>query len=97
MTADIEPLWVAPKLLCILMDPRDGATHLLCHRAKIASGLLDRNEIDRDVMRTCVDEHLGWIAVILRCPAEPRATVDENENRCVLSLGAIDVECLNCR
>ena len=76
------------------MDPCDGAAYLLRHYAKIAAGLLDRDEINRNVMRTCVDEHLSRIAVILRCAAEPRAAVDENENRRVLLLSAIDVESL---
>jgi hypothetical protein len=60
-----------------LVDPDDGAAYLLRHYAKIAAGLFDRHEIDRDVMRTGVDKHLSRISVIFG-----RAAVDENENRC---------------
>src|ERR1700730_13241788 len=95
MTTHIEPRRVAAELRCILVDPGDGAAYLLRHYAKIAACLLDRDEIDRNVMRTCVDEHLSRIAVILRCAAQPRAAVDKNENRRVLPFRAIDIEPLS--
>src|SRR5580704_5787281 len=82
----------AAELRCIVVDSGDRATYLLRHYAKIAAGLLDRDEINRDVMRPGIDKHLSGKAVILRCAAEPRATVDENENRRVAPLRAIDVE-----
>jgi hypothetical protein len=75
MAADVKLRQIAAELRRIVVDPGDGAADLLRHDAKIAIGLLDRDEIDRDVMRARIDEHLGRIAVIFRRTAEPCAAI----------------------
>ena len=41
------------------------------------------------------EEHLGRTREILRTPAAPGATMDEDENRCRGACGAVDVEPLD--
>src|SRR5579885_622933 len=92
MTADVEALAIAAELLRILIDPGDGAPHLLGHDAEIAAGLLHRHEVERDVMRAGVHEHFGRKSVSRRRTAQPRPAMNEDIDWRIRGFGAEDVE-----
>ena len=48
--------------------------------------------VRRDVMRACLYEHLGGISRVGGRPDEPAAAVDENENRRLSAIGAINIQ-----
>jgi hypothetical protein len=50
---------IAPKVGCALIDPSDAAAYLRRHHAEVPARLLYRNEVQGDVMRAGIDEHLG--------------------------------------
>ena len=43
-----------PKLAGVLVDPGDGAAHLLGHRHQVAAGLIDIDEVEHDEVRAGV-------------------------------------------
>jgi hypothetical protein len=75
----------------------DGALDLVGHHTQIAASLANCDEIQRDEMRTGIDENLRGIAGILCIAAKPGAAMDEHEDRRVRPAGAVEVELLNRR
>src|SRR6266446_3451530 len=81
MPADIEPVRVTAETCGILVSPDDPATYLLRHHAQVAVCGLNRNDVERNEVRTGIDEHFGSVCVVLGLSAEPCAAMDEHKNR----------------
>ena len=78
MTAsDIEPIGIAAEARRVLVDPRDGAPHLLGHDHQIAIDVGYIIEIERNEMRTRIDKSLGHVGRALCIAAAPSTTVDK--------------------
>ena len=92
MAADIDALGIAAKAFGILVDPGDGAADLRRQHAEVAANGLHPDEVERDVMRPGIDEHLRRKPGILRRAPAPRAAVHVNEDRRARLAGAIEVE-----
>src|SRR6185437_16999796 len=81
MAADKEPIRIAAEALGILVDPGDGALHLLGHHADIAIGAARLDEIEHDEGGAGIVEQLGGVAIFLGLAVEPGAAMDEDEDR----------------
>src|SRR6266511_6241408 len=97
MTADVEPLGVAAEALGIAVDPSDGAAHLLGHDHQIAAGFQHVVEVEYDVMRARIDEHLGRICVVQSEARAPGAAMNEDAHGSVRDSGGEYVERLDRR
>src|SRR6266550_8182542 len=97
MTADVEPLGVAAEALGIAVDPSDGAAHLLGHDHQIAAGFQHIVEVEYDVMRARIYEHLGRIFVVQSEARAPGAAMNENAHGSVRDSGGEHVERLDRR
>jgi len=64
MTAYVDSVGISAETRGVLVDPGDTAAYLRRHHAEMSTGLLDRNEVQGDVMRPGLDEHLRRVAVI---------------------------------
>ena len=92
MAADIDALGIAAEAFGILVDPGDGAADLRHQHAEVAAGGLHPDEVERDVMRPGIDEHLRRKTGILRRAPAPCAAMHVNEDRRARLAGAIDIE-----
>ena len=92
MAADIDALGIAAEAFGILVDPGDGAADLRHQHAEVAASGLHPDEVERDVMRPGIDEHLRRKTGILRRAPAPRAAMHVNEDRRARLAGAIDIE-----
>src|SRR5215813_4605024 len=81
----------------IFVDPCDCATNLIGHRHEVAVSLFNRYEVNRDEDRAGCDEHLGRIGGVLRRPAAPRATVNEDLDRRIAACSLVYVDLLDLR
>ena len=79
----------------ILVDPGDGAAHLVGHRHEIAAGLGDVDEIERHEMRPCMHEQLSLERIVLRQAAAPGPAVDEDMDRSIRAPGRIKIGSLD--
>jgi hypothetical protein len=84
-------------LFRIPIDPGDSPAHLIGHWEEAAADLLHGIEVEDDVVRAGVDEHLGRIGVFLRRAAPPGAAVDVDVDGRVRLLRRVDVEALDRR
>jgi hypothetical protein len=92
MAANIEPVRIAAEFRRVFIDPRNPSAHLIRHHTKIAVRCLDGDEVKRHVVCAGIHEQLGWKGIIFRLAAEPSAAMNEDEDRSIRPLGAIDVE-----
>jgi hypothetical protein len=79
LATDIEPIGVAVEMSGILIHPSDGAADLVGKNHQVAADILYPGKVGNDIMRPGGQEHLGWSREILRAPAAPGATMDEDE------------------
>src|ERR1700730_15783763 len=95
MTAYVDSAGVASEARGVLVDPGDTAAFLCRHHTEVPARLLHRNEVQCDVMRPGIDEHLGGIAVLFRGAHEPVPAMDEDEDRRIGAVGPINIELFN--
>src|SRR5688572_17160179 len=92
VTCHIKAVAIAAEAFRILVNPRDGAPHLIRHDHKIAAYVLYRGEVEDDVMGSGVDEYLGRESKVFRRSVAPGAAVSEDYDGCVRPRGPVDVE-----
>src|ERR1700741_3893105 len=95
MTPYVDSLGIASEARGVLVDPGDTGTYLRRHHTEVPARLLHRNEVQCDVVRPGIDEHLGGIAVLFCGTHEPVAAMDEDEDRSVGAVGPINIELFN--
>src|SRR6476619_4941239 len=95
MAAYVDSVRIASEARSVLVDPGDTATYLRRHHAEVPAHLLHRNEVQRDVMRPGIDEHLGGIAVLFCETQEPVPAMDEDEDRRIGAVSSINIELFN--
>src|SRR6201982_1059505 len=95
MTAYVDSVGIASEARGVLVDPGDAAAYLRRHHAEVPARLLHRNEVQCDVMRPGIDEHLGGIAVLFRGAHEPVSAMDEDEDRRIGAVGPVNIELFN--
>ena len=95
MRAQIEPAGVAAEALGVLVDPANGAAHLLDHGKEAAARIVDIGEVEDDEMPPRPHEWFGQASVVGGAVGAPRPAVDEDIDRRVRLAGAVDVELLD--
>src|SRR3954465_3593962 len=97
MTAYVDSVGIASEARGVLVDPGDTATYLRRHHTEVPAHLLHRDEVQCDVMRSGIDEHLGGIAVLFCGAHKPVPAMDEDEDRRIGAVGPIDFELFDLR
>src|SRR5882762_1620989 len=95
MAAYVDSVGIASEARSVVVDPGDTATYLRRHHTEVPAHLLHRNEVQCDVMRPGIDEHLGGIAVLSCGTHEPVPAMDEDEDRRIGAVGPINIELFN--
>src|SRR5262245_63592618 len=92
MRGEIKSRRIAAEHIRVLIDPSDGAAHLLDHRKQAAAGLLDIGEVEDDEMRAGAHKRLGEAGIVGGPIGTPRTAVNENIDGGMRSFRPIDVE-----
>src|SRR4051812_10400063 len=79
--ANIERVGVAAEACGVLVDPGHRPPALIDHGHQVAVELGHVVEIDRDEMRTGLDERLRQIGGLARAAAAPGAAMQEDQDR----------------
>src|SRR5438094_4262557 len=93
--AKIEFIGVATEGSRVPVHPGDGAAALVDHREQVAVGLSDVREIDHNEIGARLHERFGIDGELARPPSAPAATVNEDHDRGVRTLGLVDVDLLD--
>ena len=86
---------IAAELFRILVNPGDGALQLIGDRIKAVANVLYPAEVRHDVMDTRFDKQVGEERVCRSGSLLPGATVDEDVNGRVGSVGLKHIQRLN--
>src|SRR6266851_4103745 len=63
--AYVDSVGIAAETRGVLVDPSDAAAYLRRHHAEVSARLLHRIEVQDDIMRPSIDEHLRGVAAVL--------------------------------
>src|SRR5205807_8186874 len=83
-----KPAGVAAEALGVLVDPANGAAHLLDHGKEAAARIVDIGEVEDDEMRPGPHEWFGQASVVGGAVGAPGSAVDEDIDRRVRPAGA---------
>src|SRR5260370_35136942 len=92
-----DSLGLAAEACGVLVHPGDTATYLRRHHTEVPAHFLHRNEVQGDVMRPGIDEHLRGKAVLFCRAHQPVPTMDEDEDRRISAFGPINIEFFDLR
>src|SRR5688572_5137684 len=93
----IDAIRIAVEQYRVAVNPRDGATYLLCQRHQITLRVDDVVEVNAYEVRACVNIHLRHECAASRGAFAPLAAVYVHAYRGVRAARGIEVQTLNRR